>query len=235
MKLLFTLLFLECTLLVFPQESKVYFDNALSKYLLPYNNQVDKAITNHDFERAEFLFDSLVKFHLKGTFIPNLKLNKISGGFIETDSLKNPFLLITKAIWHTQDEEVQALNNMATQYQNQIDIIVLYWDSYKNVKKMAKKYNKTVILTYIDETKNNYGPIVKTYKHSFGAPACFFVSHNKQLVFLNKKFELYKEEFNNILKPSHDTYSKITFLLFELENSSKGIITTLDEEVDKDE
>jgi len=234
MKLLFTLLFLECTLLVFPQESKVYFDSALSKYLLTYNNQVDKAIVNHDFERAEFLFDSLVKFHLKGTFVPNLKLNKISGGFIETDSLKNPFLLITKTIWSTQKEEIEAINNMATQYQNQIDIIVLYWDSFKNVKRLAKQYNKAVILTYIDETKNNNGPIVKTYKHSFGAPACFFVSQYKQLVFLNKKFELYKERLNNIVMPSNDTYGKITLLLFELENSSKGIITTLDNDDDTD-
>ena len=234
MKLLFTLLFLECTLLVFPQESKVYFDNALSQHLLPYNNQVDKAIFNHDFKRAEFLFDSLMNFHLKGTYIPNLKLNKISGGFIDTDSLKNPFILITKTIWSTQDEEIEAINTMASQYQHQIDIIVLYWDSLKKVKQLANQYHKSILITYIDETKNNYGPVVKTYKHSFGAPACFFVSHNKQLVFLNKKFELYKEELNNILIPSNDTYGKITLLLFELQNSSKGIMTTLDEDVDTD-
>ncbi|HEX9827529.1 MAG TPA: hypothetical protein VGA80_13100 [Flavobacteriaceae bacterium] len=234
MKLLFTLLSLGSILLAFPQESKVYFDDALSKYLVPYHKESSEAITNHEFERAEFLFDSLMKFHLKGTYIPNLKLKKIPKGSIETDSLKNPFLLITNTSWYIQkEEEIESINTMATQFKNQIDIIVLYWDTLKNVKQLEKEYSKDIILTYVDETKNESENIVSTFKHSFGAPACFYVSNNKQLVSINKKFELYKETINTPDISFTDTYKRIAFLIFENDNSPKGTITTLDDEPDE--
>jgi hypothetical protein len=234
MKLLFTLLSLGSMLSAFPQESKVYFDDALSKYLLRYHKESSEAINNHEFERSEFLFDSLVKFHLKGTYIPNLKLNKIPKGDIETDSLKSPFLLITNTSWYIQkEEEIESINTMAAQFKNQIDIIVLYWDSLKNVKQLEKLYSDDVILTYVDETKNKSELIVSTFKHSFGAPTCFYVSNNKQLVSINKKFELYKETANTIDLTLTDTYNRIALLIFENENSAKGTITTLDLELDE--
>lgn len=235
MKLLFTWLsLLGSILFVFPQESKVYFDDALSKYLVPYHKESSVAINNYEFERAEFLFDSLVKFHLKGTYIPNLMLKKIPKGSIETDSLESPFLLITYTSWYNQkEEEIESINAITTQYKNQIDIIVLYWDSLKNVKKLKKKYNKDIILTYVDETKNNSENIVSTFKHSFGAPTCFYVSNTKQLVSINKKFELYKEVTGTSDLSFTNTYKRIALLILENENSAKGTITTLDNESDK--
>jgi len=219
-------------LFVFPQDSKVYFDDALLKYLLPYEKQSNDALMSNDFDRAEFLFDSLVKYHLKGTYIPNLKLNEVSGKVVETDSLKLPFLLITKPSWFNQDEEIDAINLMASEYKDQILIIVLYWDTLKKVKKLEKKYNKNIILTYIDEIQNKSGALVKTYKHSFGAPVCFFISHQKQLESISKRFELSKQMMENTLISSSDTYKHVTLLLFEHENSSKGAITTLDNDED---
>jgi len=234
-KLLFTLLLVGSMLLVHPQEPKVYFDDALHDYLVSYNKESTEAIGNNNFERAEFLFDSLLKYHLKGTYIPNLKLNKVSGEQIETDSLKMPFLLITKPSWFIQNEEIEAINTMASEYKNQMAIIVLYWNTLKNVKKLAKKYSEDVILTYFDETENKGGAIVKTYKHSFGTPVCYFVSYKKQLVSLSRKFELSKEISTNPLMLHSNTYENITFLLFEFENSTKGTITTLDNDDDKND
>ena len=234
MRLLFTLLSVGSMLLVFPQESKVYFEDALQKYLVPYNKQSSEAINNNDYERAEYLFDSLMNNHLKGSFIPNRKLDKVAGGTIDTDSLKMPFLLITKPSWFNQTEEIEAINVMATEYKNQLVTIVLYWDRLKQLKKLEKKYNKDVILTYIDETENRSDAIVKTYKHAFGAPVCYFVSHKKQLVSLSRKFELSKEISTDALVLNSSTYKNVTFLLFEYQNSSKGTITTLDDNDDND-
>jgi len=232
MRLLFTILSLGCMLLAFPQDSKVYFDDALSRYLVPYIKQSKEAINNHDFERAEFLFDSLLKYHLKGTYIPNIKLNKIPDGTIETDSLELPFLLITKPSGPVLNREIEAINSMALEYKGQVETVVLYWDALVNVKELKKKYSEDVLLTYIDEIKNKSGPTVKTFKHSFGAPVCFFVSHNKQLVSLDKKFELSKEKPGTIPAPNNDTYKTIALMLFDFENSTKGTLTTLDNDDD---
>ena len=234
MKLLFTLMSIGCMLLAFPQEPKVYFDDALSKYLLPYSKQSNEAIDHHDFERAELLFDSLLKFHLKGTYIPNLKLNKVSGGIIETDSLKYPYLLITKPSWFIEDKEIESINSLALEYKNKIDFVVLYWDSVKNLKKLEKKYSEDIFLTYVDETKNKSNSIIKTFKHSFGTPVCYFVSDKKQLISLSKRFELSNQTFDNVLLPYSETYKNIVLLLFEAENPINGTISTLDDDVDTD-
>ncbi|MFC4721284.1 hypothetical protein ACFO5O_03040 [Geojedonia litorea] len=231
MKHLFTILSLGYALLAFPQVSKVYFDDALTKHLPTYNLNSNLAINKFDFKKADSLFESLVKNHLKNTYVPNLKLNKVSDETIETDSLKNPFILITKASWNLQDKrEIQAINDMAELYKGQIDVIVLYWDSKKIAKSIEKQYNDHVYFTYIDESENKSSHIIKTFKHSFGVPACFFVTGTKQLVDINKKFELYQEISNPKSKGRASTYRNLALLLFKNEKSKNGTITTLDED-----
>ncbi|RIA10121.1 AhpC/TSA family protein [Flavobacteriaceae bacterium MAR_2010_72] len=231
MRPLFTILSFGYALLAFPQDSKVYFDDALTQHLPSYNIQSKIAINNYDFKQADSLFSLLLKNHLKNTYIPNLKLNKISGETIETDSLKNPFLLITKASWNLQDKrEIRAINDMAELYKGQIDVIVLYWDSKKVVKSLEKQYNDIIHLVYSDESENKSSYLIKTFKHSFGVPACFFISGTKQLVDLNKKFELYQEISNPKSSGIASTYRNLALLLFKNEMSKKGTITTLDED-----
>ncbi|MBJ7881801.1 hypothetical protein [Gelidibacter salicanalis] len=190
-KKLLTLLLLVYIPLVYAQEEKVYFDYALSKHLRDFNNQADLAIKNQKPETIDTLFDTLVKKHLRNTYISNLKFRKVSGGKFHSDQLDTPFLLITKnsAIIQTR-EEIKNINALADAYKDQVNIIVVYWDKKHIAKKKARNYNNNVTVVYADERHNRSNNALSIYKHSFGVPACFYINQDKQIFDIDRKFFL---------------------------------------------
>ncbi len=223
---MFTILLLASTFLTYSQDNKVYFNDAISQHLKPYIKQSNLAFENKDYELAEVLFDSLFENHLLNTFIPNLELPKLSGGDLETDDFENPFLLITKTTWDFPNEkEIEAINTIAQAYRNQVEVIVLYWGPKKKVKQVTGGYNRYVTVTYIDETENLSNSIIKTYKHSFGAPACFFVSSTKQLMALDRKFSLFSFDTSQTKKSYAMAENHIKELIFLFEEFKKSLLT----------
>ena len=218
---------LGCMFLVFPQQQKTYFDSQIAKHLKAYKAKSEIAIQNGDKEQADFLFDSLFDNHLKFSHVRDMSLNKVKGGTLKTASIDKPFLLITKSSWEIiKDEEINEINRMSKMYKGQIDIIVLFWNSKEKTKEQSKDYNSNVTITYIDERDNNANHIIKPFKHSFGAPACFFISEEKQLLKIDKKFTV-----SNANKRSEVAFNmiheNIKWMLFGNETTNSGIITTL--------
>ncbi|MEO5789090.1 MAG: hypothetical protein ACOH2D_09365 [Gelidibacter sp.] len=189
-KLLVILLFAYLPLL-YAQEEKVYFDDALALHLRKFNNKSDLAIRNSMPNEVDTIFNSLVNNHLKNTYVSDLKLKKVSGGYLQTDKIDKPFLLITKnsAIIQTK-EEIQTINTIANNYQGVVEIIVIYWDKLNIAKKNTKDYNKNVTVVYADERYNNSNRALSVYKHSFGVPTCFYINKDKQIFDIDRKFFL---------------------------------------------
>lgn len=189
-KLLILLLFTYIPVL-FAQEQKVYFEDALSQHLRKFNIKSDLAIKNQMPNEVDVLFDTLIKIHLRNTYISDLKLKKISGGILHTEHIDKPFLLITKnaAIIQTK-EEIKTINEIANEYNGKVDIIILYWSKKDIAKKKARHYNKNVTVVYADERRNNFNQALSAFKHSFGAPACFYINQYKQISDIDRKFFL---------------------------------------------
>ena len=155
-----------------------------------------------------------------------MSLKKVNGGTLKTASLKKPFLLITKSSWEIiKDEEIEEVNRMSKMYRGQIKIIVLFWNSKKKAKTRSKGYNSNVIVTYVNERDNDSNHIIKPFKHAFGAPACFFVSEEKQLLKIDRKFTI-----SNSPKRTEIAFSgiheKIKWLLFEGDNTEESKVLT---------
>lgn len=223
MKVFFTALCLGCAISVFSQEHKVYFDAAISEHLKSYNKQCDIAVKNQDLEHVEVLFDSLKETHLKGTLIANLKFKKVSGGLLETDEIKTPIILITKkACFITNREEISAINEMANQYKGKLEFIVLFWDKKNVVKKATKTYNKNVNIVYVNERDNNLDVALSSIKTSFGVLSSFYITENKELSNINRRFFLKNLKRRTKQEFLENTYKDITQLLFENETSKKG-------------
>jgi hypothetical protein len=213
--------------LAFPQEPKTYFEYEISKHLKAYKKTSEMAIQNGNFERADFLFDSLVDNHLKFSYISELSLKKVNGGSLLTSDIDNAFLLITKSAWEQiDDKEIEAINKMAKMYKGQIDIVVLFWTSRLIAKNRSSDFNSYVTVTYVDERENNANHIIKPYKHSFGAPTCFFISEDKQLLNIDRKFtfKLNRDDAQIAFEAAH---KQIKWILFEDKETNEGIITTL--------
>lgn len=217
-----------CMFLAFPQQQKMYFDTQIAKHLKAYKDKSELAIQYGDKARAETLFDSLFENHLKHSYIRDISLNKVNGGHLNTSSIEKPFLLVTKSSWEQiNPEEIVELNRMSKIYKGQIDIIILFWNSKSKTKALSKDYNSNIIITYVDERENASNYIIKLYKHSFGAPACFFISEDKQLLKIDRKFTISND--NNRTEVAFNViHEKIKWMLFNDEPTNSGIISTID-------
>ena len=228
MRVYTTILMLGCMFLVFPQQQKTYFDSQITQHLKAYKAKSEIALQHGDKEQAEFLFDSLFENHLKFSHLRDFSLNKVKGGTLKTSSIDKPFLLITKSSWEQiKDEEINEINRMSKMYKGQIEIIVLFWDSKEKAKLHSKDYNSNVIITYVDERDNNANHIIKPFKHSFGAPACFFFSEEKQLLKIDKKFTISNESSRSEVA-FNVIHEKIKWMLFSDKPTNEDIITTLE-------
>lgn len=224
MKTLGTIIAFFFTLLVYPQDQKVFFHNAIASRILKYNIKLDQAIGQRDYERAEFLFDSLFSNHLKNTYVENLELKKVNGGIFQTEKLKVPFVLITKSTSFQQNyDEIDLINEVSRRYKNQIKIIVLYYGNRKEASHAGKDFNNFVTITYSNERENENDFFVATYKHSFGVPACFFVSDKKQITYIDRAFTMVSKNLD--INSVESTNKQLALLLFKEENIHEGIIT----------
>lgn len=165
------------------EDNKVLFSHALSAHFPKYDQNARLAYHYRDFDRAEFLFDSLVQYGLKGSFMDNFLFTRLNNKPVNLYDLEKPVYLITYASWCiTTKGEIPALNQLAEKYSDRIDFVILFWDSKKTTKKAAKAYNKHIKIVYVDELNNKDAFVVSRLKHSLGLPTTFLLDKNKQIL-----------------------------------------------------
>ncbi|HEX8577639.1 MAG TPA: redoxin domain-containing protein [Flavobacterium sp.] len=100
---------------------------------------------------------------------------------------KKPLLVVTYATWCLINKgETPALNKIAKDYKDKIDIIVLFWNKKNDIKKIAAEFTKDVRVCYANENYNDDFRIIATIKHTLGLPICFLIDENKQLVYMRR-------------------------------------------------
>ena len=129
--------------------------------------------------------------------------------------------LITYSTWCTPGKgEIPALNKIAENHSKEIDFVVLFWDSKKDVRKATRKYSKKINILYVDEKKNKFDHIVKTMKHSFGFPTTFFIDKNKTIIDLRRTaVDNYNEEFETSFQINYNSFLDGVSILKELTES----------------
>jgi thiol-disulfide isomerase/thioredoxin len=182
-KLLLLFLLISITALSQDHEPKDLFSQAIGKNIKKYTRLSQQAYIDQDFERAEFLFDSLINHVINGSYLDNFKVKKLSGRKIELNDFEKPVFLMTYASWCTPGiGEIPALNEIAEAHYKEVDFVVLFWDQKSKVKKVAKEYSKRIKVLYVDETENTHDHIVHTMKHSLGFPTSFFIDKDKKIL-----------------------------------------------------
>lgn len=165
------------------EENKVLFSEALAMHFPKYEQQAKAAYRYRDFDRAKFLFDSLVQYGLKGAYMDNFRFHRLNNKQIHLYDLEKPVYLITYATWCiTTKGEIPALNQLAEKYHDRIDFVVLFWDNKKSTKKAAKAYSKHISVVYVDELYNKDAFVVSRLKHTLGLPTTFLIDKNKEIL-----------------------------------------------------
>ncbi len=197
-KLLLLFLLVSFSALSQPTEPNKLFSSEIGKNIKSYRLKSQKAYANKDYERAEFLFDSLINNVVNGSYLDNFKVRKVSGRKVELYDFEKPVFLMTYASWCTPGVgEIPALNEVADKYHKEIDFVVLFWDSKKKVRKIARDYSSKFTILYVDEKENTHDHIVETMKHSLGFPTTFFIDKTKKIVDVRRGvLHRYDEEFN---------------------------------------
>ena len=177
----FLLLVISAQSQVEPDDSTL-FSEAIRLNIRKYTQKSQDAYAYRDFERAEFLYDSLVQNVVIGSLLDNFNVRKLSGRRIELYRFKKPIFLITYSSWCVPAQgEIPALNAIAKEYSKQIDFVVLFWDTRINAKKSAKKYSGKINIIYVDEKENTNNYIVGKMKHSLGLPTSFLIDKDKRI------------------------------------------------------
>lgn len=199
----------------YSQQDQLSFSEAIFSHLPKYKEHADKAYRYRNVERAEFLFDSLVDFSLKGSRLDNFKVQDLKKKDVYLEEFKKPVYLITYASWITPSEgEIPALNKLADTYYGQIDFVVLFWDNHTTASKLAKKYSKNIKILYVDELQNHSPYVIRMMKHSLGFPTSFLLDKDKNILDIRRKASHpYGIDFEISFDLNYTSFSKAISLL----------------------
>lgn len=203
------------TVSLFAQQEQISFSEALVTHLPKYKKQADKAYRTDNLERADFLFDSLVKYGLKGSKMDNFKVRDLKRNSVALDEFQKPVYLTTSASWIVPTEgEIPALNKLAEKYGDQVDFILLFWDNHSTTKELAKKYHQKIKVLYVDELKNNSPYVIKMMKHSLGFPTSFLLNKDKNIIDIRRKISHpFGIKFEKSFDLNYDSFTSAISLL----------------------
>ena len=227
-KLLYLLLFMFFSAQSQTIEQGKLFSEVIGENIKKYRLNAQNAYANKDYERAEFLFDSLINNVINGSVLDNFNVRKLSGKKIELYRFKKPVFLMTYASWCTPGVgEIPALNEVAKKHYKEIDFVVLFWDSKKNVRKATRKYSSKINILYVDEKENKNDHMVEIMKHSLGFPTSFFIDQNKTIVDVRRGvLHPYSEKYPVSFELNYDSFMNGITLLKNLGAEDKNAVTT---------
>ncbi len=179
-----------------------------------------------DFDRAEFLFDSLVKHVINGSYFDDFTVKKTSGRKVQFSKFEKPVFLMTYASWCTPGSgEIPALNEIAKQHKDEIDFVILFWDKKKEVKKVAREYDRSVTILYVDELDNKNCHIIRTLKHSLGFPTSFFLDSNKKILDVRRGvLHHYNESYSTSYSLNYESFRNGISLLLNYDEKEEGLV-----------
>lgn len=223
-KLLLLILLVTTTALSQDLEPKKMFSQEIGKNIKRYKIKSQQAYLDKDYERAEFLFDSLINNVVNGSYMDNFKVRKLSGRKIAMDHFEKPVFLMTYASWCTPGVgEIPALNEIAETHYKDVDFVVLYWDSKDRVRKAAKEYSNKVTVVYVDEMENTNSHVIERLKHSLGFPTSFFLDAEKKIVDVRRGvLHPYNEEYTISYDLNFNSFMNGISLLVNLSGDTKA-------------
>lgn len=209
-------------------EQGIPFSQAIGNNIKKYTKNSQKAYVDGNFERAEFLFDSLINHVVNGSYLDNFKVRKLSGKKIELYCFEKPVFLMTYASWCTPGVgEIPALNEIAEANHKNIDFVILFWDSKENVRKVAKEYSKKINIVYVDEKENKNDHMVEIMKHSLGFPTSFFIDGTKKIVDVRRGvLHPYNEKYEISFELNYNSFLNGISLLINLGEENQEILAS---------
>ena len=224
--LLVLVVFLQCTL-SYSQDNPVLFSDALRVNFSKFKSQSNKAFTQGDYERGQFLFDSLVQNQLIGSKFNNYTLKRVSDRKLKMSKIKRPIFMITYAAWCVPSKgEFLALNKLAKEYQNEVEFIVIVWGKKKEVKKYSRKLGTHIEVCYAHKSFKSDNEMVESLKEKVGFPTSYLMDSNLQLIDIKRGAATIplKTPTKEAVQINYNLYKERLALLADLKESNNNVL-----------
>ncbi|HEU4791400.1 MAG TPA: thioredoxin family protein [Flavobacterium sp.] len=173
----------------YSQDTITYLSDAIKENINPYKKASNNAYEKRNIEEGKNLFDSLVKNKLVGTKFDDFSLKVYKEKNVKINRISKPIFIITYASWCVIPKgEIPALNILAKEHRDDMQIIVVFWDKKSDLKNIAYKFSDNIKVCYANEYYSKDSHIVATIKHTLGFPTSIFIDENKNVVNI-KHFE----------------------------------------------
>lgn len=192
-KFLLTLCFILLASFSYSQDTISYFSDAVKNNISSYAKASNKAYEKRNIREGKDLFDSLVKNKLVGTKFDNFNLKVYKSKNVKLNRIDKPIFIITYASWCVITKgEIPALNILAKEHRDDMQIIVIFWDKKSDIKNIANKFSDDIKVCYANENYANDSHLIASIKHSLGFPTSLFIDENKNVVSI--------KHFENVIK-----------------------------------
>ncbi|MBT8263606.1 MAG: TlpA family protein disulfide reductase [Bacteroidia bacterium] len=219
------ILFLLLPTAAFSQDNapKPLFADVIGQNIKKYKKKAKYAYRKKEFNRAQFLFDSLVDHVIKDSYMNNFKVRKVTGRTTEMYKFEKPVYLITSAFWvATSSGEIPALNTIADRYHDQVDIVVLFWGPREAIVKLKKHYSRNITLLYVDELENTNDFTIKSMKHSLGFPTTFIMDESKRILDVRRNINhRYEKDYTTSYNEHYQTFMNGLSLILNKDKTEK--------------
>jgi thiol-disulfide isomerase/thioredoxin len=208
------------------QDTITYLSDAIKENINPYKKASNNAYEKRNIEEGKNLFDSLVKTKLIGTKFDDFNLKVYKEKNVKTNRINKPIFIITYASWLVIPKgEIPALNILAKEHRDDMQIIVIFWDKKNDLKNIAYKFSDDIKVCYANENYAKDAHIVASIKHTLGFPTSIFIDENKNVVNI-KHFDSkvkFKTPIKEAIISSYNYFSKdINENLVNAISKSKG-------------
>lgn len=178
---------------LYSQDTISYFSDAVKKNIKSYTKASNKAYETNNSKEGVNLFDSLVKNKLIGTKFDDFNLKVYKEKNVKINRINKPIFIITYSSWCVITKgEIPALNILAKEHRNDMQIIVIFWDKKSDIKNIANKFSDDIKVCYANENYSKDAHLVATIKHTLGFPTSIFIDENKNVINI--------KHFKNIIK-----------------------------------
>lgn len=228
-KLSLTALFTLSILFSYSQDTISYFSDAVKKNIKSYTKASNKAYEANNIKEGKNLFDSLVKNKLIGTKFDDFNLKVYKEKNVKINRINKPIFIITYSSWCVITKgEIPALNILAKEHRDDMQIIVIFWDKKSDIKNIAYKFSDDIKVCYANENYAKDAHLIATIKHTLGFPTSIFIDENKNVVNV-KHFEntiKLKTPIKQAIITSYNYFSKyINENLVRALSNNKGFTT----------
>ena len=154
-------------------------ENQIKKYREDSQKYWDK----NDSENALKYGDS-IKSLIVNSYIKDYVFKSVDSKNYSTSDRKKPLFLQVTASWCAPCKfEVPALNKVVEKYSDEVDFVLLFWDTQSDLEKLAPNYNKNIILIPSQEKQSEPTTIdISGFRHIMGFPTNYLITRDNKII-----------------------------------------------------